>query len=1170
MRCPACGGENADDKRFCEDCGGPLTAVCSACGAQLGLGKRFCGDCGAPVATSAAPAGAHTARETSGPFSEDSGPVSERRLCSVLFVDLVGFTPLAEKRDPEEIRELLSRYFERAQAIIGHYGGTVEKFIGDAVMAVWGAPVANEDDAERSVRAALEVVASVAGLGAESGVELAARAGVVTGEVAITIGKVSEGMVLGDTVNSASRVQSVAPPGAVLVDESTWRAASGAIAFTEVGALHLKGKEEVVQAWRAVRVVAQRKGVGRSERLEPPFVGRDEELRLIKDLLHATAREQKARLVSVTGIPGIGKSRLAWEFLKYVDGLADTVYWHQGRSPAYGEGITFWALGEMVRMRAAINESESAAASRSKLSASVAELVTDPDECRWIEPRLAHLLGLADAPPGDREELFSAWRTFFERVAALGPTVMVFEDLQWADSGLIDFVESILEWSRNYPIMVITLARPELMDRRLNWGAGQRSFTSLHLEPLTAHAMGELLHGFVQGLPDEVAERVLERAEGVPLYAVETVRMLVDRGVLVQHDGIYSVSGELGSLEIPETLQALIASRLDALPAEQRSLLQDAAVLGNKFSIDSLAVVHGGDHANLEAQLRDLVRKEFLSLDTDPRSPERGQYGFVQGLIAEVASSTLARRDRSAKHLAVACHLESLEDDELTGVVAAHYVEAYRAAPEGPEADDIASGARDWLSRAGQRALSLGSPEQAVAFFEQALEVTAAGAERAALLELGGEAARRASAYDQAMAHLEEAVSYYEAAGHMIAVGRVTATLADVLGGLGRYSDGIERSERAFGAIGEVDNERVRAELAGALASSYALAGSSARAVEWSETALALAEQLDDTELLTRAIGAKSGALFNLGRHREAVILARGMGALADAAGGVGEQALARLYLSIFVLPDDPQESLTAAIEGAELATRAGQRRSEVLNLLNAAETSIFLGRWSETRAALTELEQRDLPSDQQGFLDCVSAMLTALTGDAAAGLERLDQIADSIGVTEFLAARTTYLEARSVVSLAAGDLERSQREAAEAVSADPLGINAPTALSVQARSSLWLGDVAGANEALTAMTRFRGRWMAAQRLTVEAGLAALDGRAEISAESYREAIDAWRSLDCVLDLALCELDLVLLLGGDHPDATVAKEAKDVFTQLGAKPFLQRLNLAIDGEKSSR
>ena len=414
-------------------------------------------------------------------------------------------------------------------------------------------------------------------------------------------------------------------------------------------------------------------------------------------------------------------------------------------------------------------------------------------------------------------------------------------------------------------------------------------------------------------------------------------------------------------------------------------------------------------------------------------------------------------------------------------------------------------------------------------------------------------------------------MSYNEAAGDRVAVGRATATLADVLGGLGRYSEGIERSEQAFEAIADGANERVRADLACALASSYALAGSSARAVEWSETALALAEQLDDSDLLIRAIGAKSGALFNLGRHREAVILARGMAALADASGGVGELALARLYLSIFVLPDDPRESLSAAIEGAELAARAGQRRVEVLNLLNAAETSIFLGRWSEHTRCAHRVGTTRAAAGPAGFSRlCRAAMLAAVTGDAAAALERLDHLADGIGVTEFLSARTTYLEARAVVDLAAGDLERSNREAAEAVSADPLGINAPTALAVQARSSLWLGDVAGANAALTAMTRFRGRWMAAERLTVEAGLAALEGRLEASAEAYRQAIDAWRSLDCILDLALCELDLVLLLGQDHPDATVAKEARDVFTQLGVKPFLQRLNLATDRDQTPR
>ena len=273
---------------------------------------------------------------------------------------------------------------------------------------VWGAPVANEDDAERSVRAALDIVESVADLGATSGVELLARAGVVTGEVAITIGKVSEGMVIGDTVNAASRVQSVAPPGSVLVDEATWRSSSGAIAFSEFGELNLKGKEEPVRAWRAERVVAQRRGVGRTQRLEPPFVGRDEELRLVKELLHATARERKARLVSVTGIPGIGKSRLCWELLKYVDGLAETVYWHEGRSPAYGEGITFWALGEMVRTRAGINESEDAASSRSKLASSLSRV--------RLRPRGATLDRAPPRPPA-RSRGRPVWRA---RGALLG------------------------------------------------------------------------------------------------------------------------------------------------------------------------------------------------------------------------------------------------------------------------------------------------------------------------------------------------------------------------------------------------------------------------------------------------------------------------------------------------------------------------------------------------------------------------------------------------------------------------------------------------------------------------------------------------------------------------------------------------------------------------------
>ncbi|HYM82771.1 MAG TPA: adenylate/guanylate cyclase domain-containing protein [Candidatus Dormibacteraeota bacterium] len=367
MTCPTCGSVNAAGSKFCNECGTSLAAGCPTCGTANPPGSKFCRECGTNLAagSAVAPTGRPRIDATAGgvaggqaagaPASTaDVAAVAERRLVSVLFADLVGFTTLAEGRDAEETRELLSRYFELARDVVSRYGGVVEKFIGDAVMAVWGAPTAREDDAERAVRAGLELVDRVGSLGPG----ITARAGVLTGEAAVTLGAVGQGMVAGDLVNTASRLQSVAAPGTVLVGEATQRAASGAIAFEPAGDQTLKGKVAPVAAWRALRVVAERGGRNRSETLEAPFVGRDTELRLLKDLFHATSGEGRARLVSVIGPAGIGKSRLAWEFLKYVDGLLENVWWHDGRSPAYGEGITFWALGEMVRGRCGLLESD--------------------------------------------------------------------------------------------------------------------------------------------------------------------------------------------------------------------------------------------------------------------------------------------------------------------------------------------------------------------------------------------------------------------------------------------------------------------------------------------------------------------------------------------------------------------------------------------------------------------------------------------------------------------------------------------------------------------------------------------------------------------------------------------------------------------------------------------
>jgi class 3 adenylate cyclase len=393
-----------------------------------------------------------------------AGPVAERRVCSVLFCDVVGFTPLSESRDPEAVRELLTRYFEVARTVIGRYGGVVEKFIGDAVMAVWGTPVAAEGDAERAVRAGLDLVVSVADLSAEAGVPgLAARCGVVTGEVAVTLGAAQQGMVAGDAVNTASRVQAAAGPGSVLVDGATQRLAGSAIGFADAGEHALKGKAEPQRLWRAVRVLAGVGGSRRVDGLEAPLIGRGAELRTVKELFHASAERRVPRLVLVAGPAGVGKSRPGWEFEKYLDG---EVWWHRGRCLSYGDGVAFWALAEIVRQRLSIAEEDPAESAAGKLAQGLDRFVPDPDERAYVGLRLGRLLGVAFAGDGGaplgQQELFAGWRLFFERLAAVQPVVLRVEDAQYADAGLLDFLDHLTDWVRDLPVFVLVLARPEL------------------------------------------------------------------------------------------------------------------------------------------------------------------------------------------------------------------------------------------------------------------------------------------------------------------------------------------------------------------------------------------------------------------------------------------------------------------------------------------------------------------------------------------------------------------------------------------------------------------------------------------------------------------------------------------------------------------------------------
>ena len=1148
MRCAACGTENEAGRKFCGECGAPLARTCPSCASPNPPTVKFCGECGSAL-EAATPAA---------PDSQAAAPAStERRLVSVVFLDLVSFTTLSEKRDAEEIRELLSRYFETARTVIARYGGMVEKFIGDAVMAVWGVPVTHEDDAERAVRAALELVEAVEALGSETGAPLRARGGVLTGEAATMAGGEAEGMVTGDMVNTASRLQSAAEAGQVIVGDATYRAASRAIAFEDAGELTLKGKEEPVHAWRALRIVAERQGANRLA-IEPPFVGRAEELRLLKDLLHATGREGKARVVSVTGIGGIGKSRLAWELLKYLDGLTEDIYWHLGRCPSYGEGVTFWALGEMVRMRAGIAETEPVGPSREKLAEAVAAHVADEEERRWIEPRLAFLLGLDAKPPGGREELFAAWRTFFERIGQRGTVVMVFEDLQWADAGLLDFIESLLEWSRTVPVLVVTLSRPELADRRPNWGAGQRNFVALHLEPLPGEAMRELVSRMIAGASDEAVRAIVERAEGVPLYAVETIRMLSDRGVLRAGEDAYEMVGQIGSLDVPETLHALVASRLDALAPEDRALLQDAAVLGTTFMLESLASVTGIEPAALQPRLQDLVRRELLAYQADPRSPERGQYGFVQSIIREVAYGMLARADRRSRHLAVAHLLEADDDPELAGLVAAHYVEALHETASGPNAEALAARARDWLGQAAERATALGSPEQALTSLEQALAITPAGTERAGLLRQAAIAAVGALRRDDTIAYLREAADVLGAAGDVDGQVAAMGRLVWVLYNDSRLDECASVTERMRALLGSGGNELARAELALANAVVTREQGDRDTVIAQLERACAGFERAGDLERFTAALAWRAHMLSSVGRHREAEILHRGMLSRATKLGD--RQGMATALGSLAVSSGEMEEALRYSLEQVEVGRSAGLREEEMNGLANGIEFAVEAGAWDVADRLLADVSAMpDLPKDIQDAVALGHVLLGAYRGDRETARVADEGIGDVAGYA-FPALRAWIQRVRCVERAMAGDLEAAFDQATASIAQDPDGMNSSAAVWSGGHAAIWMRDADRLRVLLASTAPEADRaWTAATRKAHDAALMALEGHVREAAATYEAVLAERLAVGDRFVHAQMVADAVAVLPPELMPTGAIEIAGAYVDELGAAPLRARL-----------
>jgi class 3 adenylate cyclase/tetratricopeptide (TPR) repeat protein len=792
--------------------------VCPSCGQENPEGFRLCGMCGAALTPAAEPA-----RE-------------ERKVVTILFTDLVGSTARAEGLDPEDVRATLSAYYAQLRAELERHGGTVEKFIGDAVMAIFGAPVTHEDDPERAVRAALAIRDSV-------GEELEIRTAVHTGEALVALGARAvegEGMVSGDVVNTAARLQSSAPVNGILVGEATYRATRHSIDYREAPAVEAKGKSEPIKVWTAV-AARSRFGSDVEQKLRTPLVGREYERKLLADALERARTEQSAQLVTLVGVPGIGKSRLVAELFQITEADPDLINWRQGRSLPYGERVSFWALGEIVKAHAGILESDDSAAAEEKLVAMIEDLAEDEPEREWLARLTRPLVGLEGAEHAEREEAFAAWRRLLEAAAEQRPLILVFEDLHWADDGLLDFVDHLADWATTVPLLIVGTARPELLDRRPGWGGGKRNAFTLSIGALTDDETAVLLQRLLDRpvLDADAQQAVLHRAEGNPLYAEEYARMLTDQ------------TG--GELPLPETVQGLIAARIDALDPTEKALLQDASVIGKVFWPSA---VPGADGRALHA----LERKEFIRRDRRSSIAGETQYAFLHALVRDVAYGQIPRAERAEKHTRAAEWLASLGGDraeDYAEMLANHYHEALTLSEAaGLDTTALRDPARRAFAEGAQRALSLGAGETALDLALEALALTAEDdPERPLLALLLGHAGRLVGVNDERVALMRWAVDAFVAQGdpghaaeassllgsHLFYLGDITGTRAarDRTLELARLAPASPSTARAF---------------AGASRSFQVIDRDFDRALESAGEALRRAEEVGDDEAAAIAL----------------------------------------------------------------------------------------------------------------------------------------------------------------------------------------------------------------------------------------------------------------------------------------------------------------------------
>jgi class 3 adenylate cyclase/tetratricopeptide (TPR) repeat protein len=958
--CGRCGTENPDRAKFCLECAAPLTAAASGAG-------------------------------------------EERKVVSVLFCDLVGFTASSEQADPEDVRARVRPYYQRLRDEIERYGGTVEKFIGDAVMAVFGAPVAHEDDAERAIRAGLGVLETIERLNEETpGLELSVRIGITTGEVIVALDarpEHGEAIVTGDVVNTAARLQSVAPPGGIVVGAGTYAATQDVFNFVEFEPVQVKGKADAVAVWQAMSARAR---FGTDMRAHTTaLVGRDVEVSLVCQLFERAVRDSAAQLVTIVGEPGVGKSRLVWELENYIDDHPDLIAWRQGRCLPYGDGITFWALGEIVKAEAGILESDPPEVTAAKLERALPDEVTDRD---WIRTRLGALVGLDVGLAVDQEEAFAAWRRFLEGIAATRPAVFVFEDIHWADPALLAFLEHVADWAEGVAVMLVCTARPELLERHPGWSGGTRNATTINLTALSELETGQLVAGLLERtlLPADVQAPIVERSGGNPLYAEEFVRMLKDRGLLVQRGETWALA-PVDELPFPETVQALIAARLDTLSADRKALLQDAAVIGKLFWAGAVESLGGRDGRHVRDALHELSRREIVRPVRTSTIEGESEYAFLHILSRDVAYGQIPRPLRAAKHRAAAEWIEASAGERLEDVaeVLLHHVdEAHQlalAAGLEDEATAIVPHVQRYVLLAAERAARLDADRAADLYGRCLALVSPDDPDRPVLLERLGQSAFGAGRYGEAGASFAEAASLYRANGDDANAGAVLVRESRAV----HRQSGVGEADRALAeAIALIEAAGSGAGLAQAYeqrANLYYVEGRDPEALEWADRALDLQRSLGLAEGV-RALGVRGGVRAALGDVRGVEDLERAL-ALAREADDTDHinQQLNNLAISVWPY-EGTARALALAREGVGVARRRGHAGAAALTLATVLECLSDAGEWGELiREAETFLGGSAQHEWGRAFVRGVVALVFVARGDLAAADNLLDGLLDVV-----------------------------------------------------------------------------------------------------------------------------------------------------------------------------